>query len=139
MDQNKRPTLSLRPARRVDTPPTERTTSPHERPTRELDCLAATPQSPSSHARFGEWLVRRGVLTREQLLRALATSHLHDWRIGDAAVVLGLARRARIEAEAERFLALQAWPDPRRRRLERQACGLEREARRARAMGDRSA
>lgn len=77
-----------------------------------VDMAAARPRA--FPLRFGEWLVRRGALSRGQLLRALATSHLHDWRIGDAVVVLRFARRSRVEAEAERFDSQRGprTPDP---------------------------
>jgi hypothetical protein len=74
--------------------------------------------------------VRRGVLSRVQLLRALTTSHQHDWRLGDAVVVLGLAQRPLVEAEArlhERFRSTGGPAEHRRVLLERRARRMEQE------------
>lgn len=125
-----RPTVDLRPPRsrgevsvQEPFPPLDR------RPTRESASVERPgPILASGPPLFGEWLVGRGVLTRKQLLEALSVCHRHEWRIGDAVVVLGLARRAMIEAEAERFHAHQGRCEPHDRRLERRARRLEREA-----------
>jgi hypothetical protein len=77
---------------------------------------------------LGEWLVYRGLLTREQLLRALAISYLHEWRIGDAVVVLQFAPRVVVEAEAAALARRKGHREPRRPDLERRALRLEREA-----------
>lgn len=50
---------------------------------------------------LGEWLVRRGVLTRHQLFLALSTSHQLQCRLGDAAIVMGFVPPNLLEAEAE--------------------------------------
>lgn len=132
-----RPTLDLRPPRRRDATPVatlaEQPPPVDRRPTREYPCVERSGSAPSCPGRplFGEWLVSHGVLTREQLLQALSVSHLHEWRIGDAAVVLGHAPRTLVEAEAERFLSHRGGhaPSP---VLERRARLLELEARRRR-------
>jgi hypothetical protein len=54
-----------------------------------------------SQCRFGEWLVRRGVIDREQLFWALSATYRHGCRLGDAVVVLGYSSSRRVEAEAE--------------------------------------
>ena len=128
-----RPTLDLRPLKRRDAPrvatPAEQPSPVDRRPTREYPCVERSGSAPSpGRPLFGEWLVSHGVLTRQQLLQALSVSHLHEWRIGDAAVVLGHAPRPLVEAEAERFLSQQGGhaPSP---VLERRARWLEQEAR----------
>jgi len=137
-----RPTLDLRPPRRRDPTPApslaEQLSPVDRRPTREYPCVERSGSAPSpARPRFGEWLVSHGVLTREQLLQALSVSHLHEWRIGDAAVVLGHAPRPLVEAEAERFLSHQGGNEP-SPVLERRARLLELEARsrRVRQSGD---
>jgi len=102
-----------------------------QRPTLKLECIE--PARPRTCPQFGEWLVARRVLNRAQLLRALATSNLHGWRIGDAVVVLGLASRRRVEFEAARFEQLHGREEPRRRRLQQRLRWLEREVRSAAA------
>ena len=89
--------------------------------------------------RFGEWLVQRGVLTRAELLLALLDSALHDWRVGDAVVVLGLASRRRVEAEVECFERSEgaARDRSRRRELERRGRQLELEREDRRRRGER--
>jgi hypothetical protein len=89
--------------------------------------------------RFGEWLVQRGVLTRAELLLALLDSALHDWRVGDAVVVLGLASRRRVEAEVECFERREgaARDRSRRRELERRVRQLELEREDRRRRGER--
>jgi hypothetical protein len=52
---------------------------------------------------LGEWLVRRGVLTRPDLFRALDATYRHDCCLGDALVWLGLMQRPLLEHEANRF------------------------------------
>jgi hypothetical protein len=116
---SRRPTLRLRPPRRNGSREEEPPPSVQQPPP---DIL------PGGRPLFGEWLVRQGVLTREQLLRALALSHQHEWRLGDAVVVLRFASRARVEAEAELFGSHVGRREPRARQLERRAQRLEREA-----------
>jgi len=122
---SRRPTLRLRPPGR-------------NKRLREEEPRAPSVQQPPQKPRpvvlpggrplFGEWLVRQGVLTREQLLRALALSHQYEWRLGDAIVVLRFASRARVEAEAELFGSHVVRREPRAQQLERRAQRLEREA-----------
>jgi len=124
LPQDRRPTRELpderRPTRKL---PEER------RPTRKL---TLAPLSAGSPRLFGEWLVRRGVLTRKELQRALALGRRHEWRIGDAVVVLGIVPRVRIEAEARRFLLHTGRHEPRAPQLELRALWLERERAKAR-------
>jgi tetratricopeptide (TPR) repeat protein len=59
---------------------------------------------------LGEHLVRRGVLTRERLFRALGEHYQNGGRLGDAVVRLGYADREQVEALAAEYLALNASP-----------------------------
>lgn len=120
-------TLDLRPVRGALAAQLERC---DQRPTLKLECIKPAP--PRTCPQFGEWLVARRVLSRAQLLRALATSNLHGWRIGDAVVVLRLATRKRVELEARRFEQLHGREEPRRVRLQQRLRRLERELRSAR-------
>lgn len=52
--------------------------------------------------RFGEYLVRQGAITREQLLRALIDREAGGGRIGDAIVRLGFCTRWLVEAFARK-------------------------------------
>ena len=54
-----------------------------------------------SHIPLGDWLVRRGVISRVELFKALNHSYLRRCRIGDAIVDSGLASRERVEEEAK--------------------------------------
>jgi hypothetical protein len=84
----------------------------------------------------GEWLLQCGLLSQDQLEQALSLSRQHDWRIGDAVVVLRFASRARVEVEAPRFERCRARPDHRRLALEDRLRWLERR-RKARLRGSR--
>jgi hypothetical protein len=53
--------------------------------------------------RFGEFLVERRVITREQLLRALMVHHLHGGRLGAAVTRLGYCEAQRVEALASEY------------------------------------
>jgi hypothetical protein len=133
MREIKRPTLDLRPPRIRDTvvPGPEPVLRPDQRATLKHICLER-PTATEVLPRFGEWLVQRCVLTRAQLLRALATSTLHDWRIGDAVVLLRLASREQVESEAESFERHRGLEEQSRRlELERQLCQLEHKRRTA--------
>lgn len=120
-----RPTLDLRLPRRREDGGEER--------------MVAIPRAARQF--FGEWLVHRRILKHAQMLEALAISRLHEWRIGDAVVVLRLARRTMVEKEAKRFERHAGRCEPRRLRLERRAQQLQQEeqTRRIRraAVGDR--
>lgn len=144
-----RPTLDLRPPRLRPQAPTETEQAPeeaeveagsdagrHERETlpdpRTLQELVsarrAAPPRRAGRRLFGEWLIRRRLLSREQLLRALATGERHEWRVGDAVVVLGFVPRARVEAEARLFELFERGPglrETRRMLLEQRARRLE--------------
>jgi hypothetical protein len=132
----RQPTLDLRLPRRrkerVDRE--ERSSQEHAGPGQ-----AAAPESEPLF--FGEWLVYRRILSRAQVSQALAIGRLHEWRIGDAVVVLRLASRLLVEAEAKRFERHTGRREPRRLVLERRAQRLMREeqTRRIRraAAGDR--
>jgi len=50
--------------------------------------------------RLGEWLVRRGLIRREALFRALDTAYRHNCRLGDAVVWMHLLDRETLEREA---------------------------------------
>jgi hypothetical protein len=54
-------------------------------------------------SRFGEWLVRRGLISRADLFSALSAAHRHRCRLGDALVWLEVLDRGELEAEARRF------------------------------------
>jgi hypothetical protein len=54
-------------------------------------------------SRFGEWLVRRGLISRAELFSALSTAHRHRCRLGDALVWLEVLEREELETEAQRF------------------------------------
>lgn len=49
--------------------------------------------------RIGEWLVRRQLISRSQLLDVLAAAERTSCRIGDAVVDMELLQRESIEAE----------------------------------------
>jgi len=53
--------------------------------------------------RLGEWLVRRGLISRAELFTALDASFRHNCRLGDALVWLDVLDRGRVELEAGRF------------------------------------
>jgi hypothetical protein len=69
------------------------------------------PISAEQRIRFGDWLVRRGLITRAQLYRALEIARSRACRIGDALVEMELINRLGIEEEASAhsaFAALQS-------------------------------
>jgi hypothetical protein len=53
--------------------------------------------------RLGEWLVRRGLITRVELFLALDASYRHCCRLGDALVWLEILSRGLVELEVARF------------------------------------
>jgi hypothetical protein len=53
--------------------------------------------------RFGEWLLRRALITRAELFRALEQAKAHRCRVGDALVALGAMGRSQVEEEATAF------------------------------------
>jgi hypothetical protein len=59
--------------------------------------------------RFGDWLVRRGLISRIHLFCALSRSRKERCRIGDALVALALLDRPRVEEEAAAFVAFSAF------------------------------
>ena len=56
---------------------------------------------------LGEFLVRRGVLSREHLFLALGDHYQNGGRIGDAVVRLGFAARKTVELVAAEYIAAQ--------------------------------
>jgi len=58
--------------------------------------------------RFGDWLVRRGLISRADLFAALRRGDCCHCRLGDALVEAGLLPRSLIEAEARSFDAFHA-------------------------------
>jgi hypothetical protein len=56
---------------------------------------------------LGEWLVRRGLLSRSQLFEVLDVAYRHGCRLGDAVVWLGLVGRAELELEARSLQLLR--------------------------------
>jgi len=92
------PTLvieSERPERSDRTPPSGAYRYPHGPP---LD----------RWIRFGDWLVRRGLISRADLYCALRRATSEQVRIGDALVDGALLPRAQVEQEASAFQAFQA-------------------------------
>ena len=57
--------------------------------------------------RFGDWLVRRGLISRADLYSALRRATTEQVRIGDALVDTELLPRAQVEHEASAFQAFQ--------------------------------
>lgn len=88
----------------------------------------AAPEPGDTPMLLGEWLVHRKILSRDQLAQALELGQRHEWRIGDAVVVLGLAPRARVEQEAAQLDRHRGPREPSRSHLERIARWMELEA-----------
>jgi len=63
----------------------------------------------SAEIRFGDWMIRRGLITRFQLFVALTTSFSKGCRIGDAVVENNYLGREQVETEAEAHLAFHAF------------------------------
>jgi hypothetical protein len=59
--------------------------------------------------RFGEWLVRRELITREDLFNGLSLARHRGYRLGDALVNLGLLWRSTVEREALSFATFATW------------------------------
>ncbi len=57
--------------------------------------------------RFGDWLVRRGLISRADLYSALRRATTAQVRIGDALVEGALLPRAQVEHEASAFQSFQ--------------------------------
>ena len=77
-----------------------------ETPSYVFSCETFPPHSDSADAaqlRFGEWLLRRGLITRAELFRALEQGKAHRCRVGDALVALGALGRGQVEEEATAF------------------------------------
>jgi len=96
------PTLSIEPSAAARTDHTPRCAPPS---TDGVD----DPDDQEEPLRFGDWLVRRGLISRIHLFCALSRSRKERCRIGDALVALTLLDRQRIEEEAEAFAAFSAF------------------------------
>jgi hypothetical protein len=59
--------------------------------------------------RFGEWLVRRELITRTDLFNGLELARRRGFRLGDALVDLGLLWRSTVEREALSFATFATW------------------------------
>lgn len=59
--------------------------------------------------RFGDWLVSRGLISREQLFNGLARAFRESSRIGDALVRMDAIERDRIEEEASSYHTFSAF------------------------------
>ena len=59
--------------------------------------------------RFGDWLVRRNLITREALFSALSFAFEQSKRVGDALVEMDILPRQAIEEEARRFHSFNAF------------------------------
>lgn len=67
------------------------------------------PRAASQRLRFGDWLVRRGLIDRSDLLAALICADRQRCRVGDALVALALLDREQIEQEAAAFGTFITW------------------------------
>ncbi len=72
------------------------------RPARFFDAPTAGYPFRAGAAHFGEWLVRRGAISRAELFTALDVSFRHGCRLGDALVWLDVMSRGQVEQEARR-------------------------------------
>ena len=61
------------------------------------------PRADEEQLLFGDWLVRRGLISRFSLYAALAEATAADCRVGDALVTLRMLRRRQVEEEARAF------------------------------------
>jgi hypothetical protein len=92
--------LKIEPSRRLRGDETPTYVQASEMPPPELD----------PKIRFGDWLVRRGLISRAQLYKALEVARTRSCRIGDALTELQLVDRLCVEEEAlahRAFTALQ--------------------------------
>jgi hypothetical protein len=64
-----------------------------------------------SYFRFGDWLVRRGLIDRHQLFVALSHASARSTRLGDALVELELVDRCQVEEEAAAFADFAAFQE----------------------------
>ncbi len=62
--------------------------------------------------RLGEWLIRRALIDRTQLFRALSLADQERCRLGDALVKLGVLSRELVEAEVRTFLLTRPGTPP---------------------------
>ena len=63
----------------------------------------------SKSLRFGDWLVRRGLINRSMLFQALSEAYKNRCRVGTALVSLGYADREVIEEEARSHSTFRAF------------------------------
>ena len=69
------------------------------------------PGGVGSYFRFGDWLVRRGLIDRHKLFVALCHAAAQGSRLGDALVDLGLVDRGQVEEEAKTFADFAAFQE----------------------------
>lgn len=69
------------------------------------------PGGVGSYFRFGDWLVRRGLIDRHQLFIALCRAGARGLRLGDALVDLELVDRGQVEEEARTFADFAAFQE----------------------------
>ena len=77
-----------------------------ETPSYVFSCETFPPHDDHEDAtqiRFGDWLLRRGMITRIELFRGLEQAKAHRCRVGDALVALGALGRVQVEEEAAAF------------------------------------
>jgi hypothetical protein len=67
------------------------------------------PPEPDPNIRFGDWLVRRGLITARDLFDVLHDPFLGSRRIGDVLVARGLMQRHQVEEEARAFRTFSAF------------------------------
>jgi hypothetical protein len=66
--------------------------------------------TPTEHwIRFGDWLVRRGLISRSDLFCALHRVDSGELRLGDALVAEQVIERAAVEQEAQAFSRFQVF------------------------------
>jgi hypothetical protein len=71
--------------------------------------MPVEPREPDPNIRFGEWLVRRGLITATDLFAALHDAFVSSFRVGDVLVMRGLMERRQVEEEARAFRAFSAF------------------------------
>lgn len=73
-------------------------------------CVVVEVQRTADHGlRFGEWLVRRGLISPADLFRALLDAERAAARVGDMLVTGGVLPRPRVEEEARAFDTFRAF------------------------------
>jgi hypothetical protein len=67
------------------------------------------PLEPPSRIRFGDWLVRRRLITSADLFTALHDAFLCSCRVGDVLVMRGVMQRNQVEEEARAYESFSAF------------------------------